>query len=94
MVSLLFVFGTMVEFAAVLYYKQNMERKNRSNSVSEEKEGRDIVRIGAVGHKKGLMRAEEILAITSRIDWFAFVLFIFCYACFNVIYFCANLRMK
>ena len=30
LISLLFVFGTMVEFAAVLVYKQKMERDEKS----------------------------------------------------------------
>ena len=84
----------MVEFAAVLYYKQQMERKNGWNKVSEEKERRVTERIVITGNKKGMKQPDEVLAITSRIDCFAFVLFMFCYAFFNVIYFCANIKFE
>ena len=94
LISLLFVFGSMVEFAAVLFYRQKMDRSKRPKTNLDQKNGRIHRKIGIEWPTNDGMNPEEILVATSKIDWMAFVVFIALYSIFNFIYFCVTLTLK
>ena len=91
LISLLFIFGSMVEFAAVLFYRQKMDRSKRP---LDKKNGRIHRKIGIDWPTDDGMNPEEILVATSKIDWMAFVIFIAFYSMFNFIYFCVTITFK
>ena len=94
LISLLFVFGSMVEFAAVLFYRQKIDQSNRSKTSMDKKSGRIHRKIGIEWPTNDGMDPEEVLVATSKIDWMAFVVFIAFYSIFNFIYFCVTLTIK
>ena len=109
LISLLFVFGVMVEFASVLFYKQKMEwylklpkkfdmaqnidkmqsrYQTKQGNLKSRKIGRNKRKIEPITLMDSRHQIQKIMAITTKIDYVAFVLFTFSYFIFNLIYFC------
>ena len=78
----------MAEFVAVLFYKQKLERKNKSNRVLDVKEERTQIKTAATRQMNDSLKLEDIMPLTSKIDFMAFVLISFFYAFFHFAYFC------
>ena len=109
LISLLFVFGVMVELASVLFYKQKMEwnlkqpktldmtknidemqssYRTKHGYLKTRKIARNRRKIEPISRMDGQYQVQKTLAITTKIDIVAFVLFTFLYFIFNLIYFC------
>ena len=78
----------MAEFVAVLFYKQKLERENNSKRVSDVKEERTQIKTATTRQMNDRLKPEEIMSLTSKIDFMAFVIFSFSYGFFHFAYFC------
>ena len=100
LISLTFVFGTMVEFAAVLVAKQrvdwNENAKEKSNRIFVQKQEKD-----GAGNQDDNLKNNHIFdkcKLTKdmppyrKMDVLSFVVFSDLYICFNFIYFVTCLK--